>query len=85
MEENTFEKNLAEMFKAIEQFPNRRNRKPIVMLRRGGKSAKNQINCVENIQDSLDYLRVSIKYLMFDLEATRRENAALRRRLAERE
>ena len=33
---------------------------------------------VKQLQDSLDYLRLSVKYLVFDLEATRRENAYLR-------
>jgi len=31
------------------------------------------------LQESLDYLRLSIKYLVFDLEATRRENGYLRK------
>lgn len=34
---------------------------------------------VKELQDALDYLRLSVKYLVFDLEATRRENAYLRR------
>jgi|APFre7841882793_1041355.scaffolds.fasta_scaffold02620_2 ElaB/YqjD/DUF883 family membrane-anchored ribosome-binding protein len=34
---------------------------------------------VTELQDALDYLRLSVKYLVFDLEATRRENAYLRR------
>lgn len=33
---------------------------------------------VKQLQESLDYLRLSVKYLVFDLEATRRENAYLR-------
>lgn len=36
---------------------------------------------VSSLQESLDYLRLSIKYLVFDLEATRRENGCLRRML----
>lgn len=36
-------------------------------------------NSVTELQDALDYLRLSVKYLVFDLEATRRENAYLRR------
>lgn len=36
---------------------------------------------VGELQDSLDYLRLSIKYLVFDLEATRRENTYLRKLL----
>ena len=38
-------------------------------------------NSVAELQESLDYLRLSVKYLVFDLEATRRENAYLRRML----
>jgi nitric oxide reductase activation protein len=38
---------------------------------------------VTSLQESLDYLRLSIKYLVFDLEATRRENGYLRRMLEE--
>ena len=37
-----------------------------------------------DLQESLDYLRLSIKYLVFDLEATRRENSYLRKMLEER-
>jgi len=36
---------------------------------------------VSTLQESLDYLRLSIKYLVFDLEATRRENGYLRKML----
>lgn len=36
---------------------------------------------VTELQDSLDYLRLSVKYLVFDLEATRRENQYLRKLL----
>ena len=38
---------------------------------------------VQKLQETLDFLRLSIKYLVFDLEATRRENAYLRRMLGE--
>src|ERR1700753_4015512 len=38
---------------------------------------------VSSLQESLDYLRLSIKYLVFDLEATRRENGYLRKLLEE--
>lgn len=33
---------------------------------------------INSLQESLDYLRVCIKYQLFDLEATRRENKYLR-------
>ena len=34
---------------------------------------------MNDLQESLDYLLMSIKYLVFDLEATRRENEYLRK------
>lgn len=33
---------------------------------------------ISALQESLDYLRICIKYMVFDLEATRRENEYLR-------
>ncbi len=39
---------------------------------------------LSTLQQSLDYLRLSVKYLIFDLEATRRENIELRKRLNDR-
>ncbi len=40
---------------------------------------------LDSLQESFDYLRICIKYQLFDLEATRRENKYLRRLLEERE
>ncbi len=40
---------------------------------------------VGDLQESLDYLRLSVKYLVFDLEATRRENSYLRKVLSDKE
>lgn len=34
---------------------------------------------IKQLQDALDQLRLSVKYMAFDLEATRRENAYLRK------
>lgn len=33
---------------------------------------------IDNLRESLDNLRICIKYLLFDIEATRRENEYLR-------
>ena len=50
-----------------------------------GNNQKELKKTVDSLQESLDYLRVCIKYQMFDLEATRRENKYLRKMLEERE
>ena len=36
---------------------------------------------VSSLQESIDFVRLSIKYMLFDLEATRRENEQLRKML----
>ena len=38
---------------------------------------------IGKLQETLDFLRLSTKYLVFDLEATRRENTYLRKMLEE--
>ena len=38
---------------------------------------------VESLQESLDNLRIIVKYQLFDLEATRRENSYLKKLLEE--
>lgn len=39
------------------------------------------VTSMNELQEALDYLRLSVKYLVFDLEATRRENQYLRKML----
>lgn len=39
---------------------------------------------IDTLQETLDYLRICIKYQLFDLEATRRENKYLRKLLEEK-
>ena len=47
------------------------------------KTRKRLEKNVNVLQESLDYLRLCIKYQLFDLEATRRENMYLRKLLEE--
>ena len=54
------------------------------MLSKKHFSSQAQIQqCIDSIQESLDHLRLCIKYQVFDLEATRRENKYLRKLLEE--
>jgi hypothetical protein len=39
---------------------------------------------IDSLQEALDFLRVCIKYQLFDLEATRRENEYLKKLLDDR-
>ena len=47
-------------------------------------STKNAIQQkMDQINDSLDYLRLTVKYVLFDLEATRRENEYLKKMIGD--
>jgi len=85
MNEETFQRKLAELVKEIGTLP-ASERKKLELLAEQTKQRHAQLKkTVSSLQDSLDYLRLSIKYLLFDLEATRRENSYLRKMLEEKE
>ena len=74
-------KKLSELVKEIGTLP-ASQRKKLEMLAEETKLRHVELKkSVSSLQDSLDYLRLSIKYLLFDLEATRRENSYLRQML----
>jgi len=83
MEEKHFQMKLAELMSEITTLP-AGERAKLEDLAAATQSRHNKLRkTVNNLQESLDYLRLSIKYLMFDLEATRRENNYLRKMLEE--
>lgn len=81
MDEVTFQQKLGELVKEIGTLP-ASQRKKLELLANETKQRHAELRkSVTNLQESLDYLRLSIKYLLFDLEATRRENSYLRQLL----
>jgi nitric oxide reductase activation protein len=85
MKDKIFERKLDELVKEIGSIPSQEREKLIMLARKTQKCRKEIRNSVTSLQESLDYLRVSIKYMIFDLEATRRENAYLRKLLEDKE
>ncbi len=85
MDEQTFHSKLAELMGEISTLPKSERDKLARMAEQTQQRHQKLRQTVHNLQESLDYLRLSIKYLVFDLEATRRENGYLRRMLAERD
>ncbi len=83
MDEATFQRKLAELVATIGTLPAAHR----VKLQALADQTKNQHarlqQTVSSLQESIDFLRLSIKYLLFDLEATRRENSYLRKMLDE--
>ncbi len=83
MDEGTFQKKLGELVKEIKDLP-RPERDKLAVLADETKQRHQELKkTVSNLHDSIDFLRLSIKYLLFDLEATRRENGYLRKMLEE--
>ncbi len=79
MNEETFQRKLAELVAEIGTLP-ASEREKLQLLADQTKARHKQLKeTVSNLQESIDFLRLSIKYLLFDLEATRRENAYLRK------
>ncbi|MCB9849968.1 MAG: transcriptional regulator [Phycisphaerales bacterium] len=83
MNENTFQKKLAELVAEIGTLPDA-DRAKLELLAEETKQRHQKLKqTVNNLQESIDFLRLSIKYLLFDLEATRRENQQMRKMLEE--
>jgi len=83
MDEATFERKLSELVKEVDSFPEPQRTKLITLVKKTGNCHKQLRKSVGSLQESLDYLRISVKYLLFDLESTRRENGYLRKLLAD--
>ena len=83
MNESTFQKKLAELVAEIGTLPEE-DRARLQMLAEETRERHQKLKeTVSNLQESIDFLRLSIKYMLFDLEATRRENQQLRKMLDE--
>ena len=79
MDEKAFQEKFNELLKKISELP-MEQRDRLEQLARETRDRRERIKAsVSELQESLDYLRLSVKYLVFDLEATRRENTYLRR------
>jgi hypothetical protein len=84
MNEQDFQKKLGELMAQIGELPEA-DRGPLQALAGETKARHEKMRqTIGDLQESLDYLRLSVKYLVFDLEATRRENEYLRSLLEKR-
>jgi len=82
-EANEIPAEIAELLAAIRELPGevRRNIDPV--LDRVVESTRRRRRILSLVQDALSQLRLDMKYLMFDLEATRRERDDYRRKVEE--
>jgi len=81
MNEETFQRKLAELIAEIGTLPVGERGKLEVLAAETRERHRQLKETVNSLQESIDFVRLSIKYMLFDLEATRRENAQLRKML----
>jgi uncharacterized membrane protein len=81
MDDAQFEDKLEELLQDAVSVPPPQQEKIIHLARKSKEHHDRLQQKLSTLQQSLDYLRLSIKYLIFDLEATRRENVELRKRV----
>ncbi|MEM6393488.1 MAG: transcriptional regulator [Planctomycetota bacterium] len=85
MDDQTFQTKLAALMSEISTLPPTERAK-LQKLADATKDRRDKVKqSIGELQESLDYLRLSIKYLVFDLEATRRENQYLRDMIQEQQ
>jgi hypothetical protein len=81
MEDPKIEDKLNELVKEFGSVNNPQHQNLANLAKQACDNFKKLRKGVDSLQESLDYLRVCIKYQLFDLEATRRENKHLRNML----
>jgi hypothetical protein len=74
---------LVELVVAVGRLPDIHRNALEPLLAKVVESAKRRRRILQLVQDALSQLRLDMKYLMFDLEATRRERDEYRRQLDE--
>ncbi len=75
--------DLLELTQAIESLPVEQRIRLLPALRRVTESSVRRRRILSLVQEALGQLRLDMKYLVFDLEATRRERDEYQQRLAE--
>lgn len=83
MPDTEFDTTLSRLLAQIDSLPaDQRNR--LRTVADATRSRHEQLTkTIGKLQETLDFLRLGVKYLVFDIEATKRENAYLRKLLDE--
>ena len=85
MDKTNLEQKLNELVNEFGGTADPQNKRLAMLAKQATASQKKLKKSVDCLQESLDYLRICIKYQLFDLEATRRENSYLRKLLEDKE
>lgn len=85
MDRSKLEGEVNDLVREFGGLANPQYKKLAILAKQARDNHKKLQKSVNSLQESLDYLRICIKYQLFDLEATRRENQYLRKLLEEKE
>jgi len=83
MDEAKLEETLNDLVKEFGGAADPKGDKLCMMAKKAKENQNKLQKSIDTLQESLAYLRICIKYQLFDLEATRRENKYLRKLLEE--
>lgn len=76
--------DLVELSAAIENLPSEWKERLNPLVLRVAESTRRRRRILNLVQDALSQLRLDMKYLLFDLEATRRERDEYKRQIEEK-
>lgn len=79
MNEQDFKSKMTELLGQINDLPEEERPKLEKLAQETQHRHDRMKKTLGELQESLDQLRLTVKYLVFDLEATRRENTYLRK------
>ncbi len=85
MDRQTFQEKLRKLVEEVKQFPGLEKKDLEMLTGEIGSKYEEIVISLKALQETLDSLRLEVKYLLFDLDATRKENAILRKKLEDRE
>jgi hypothetical protein len=74
-------RDVADLIEAVVEMPSEYRRRLDPILDRVVESTRRRRRILQLVQEALSQLRLDMKYLMFDLEATRRERDEYRAQL----
>jgi hypothetical protein len=83
MDEAILRDKVGELLSAVQRLPAEQKAPAVDLTRVSSSEPSTMRRDMAALEESLDQVRLAIKYLVFDLEATKRENHLLRDMLGE--
>ena len=85
MDRKSFKEKLLKFVEEMKEVPDVQRKELEILTGDIGDRYEEIVTSLRSLQDTLDSLRLEVKYLLFELDVTKRENATLRKRLEDRE